>query len=103
MLRDVMVLGIWLTVSSPIYRWLSYRYNLEALLLIKESSGTHEFDRHIKVGIKYYLDNFFTEEGIAKYYNDNLYPIDMHSFSQAIITLIKVGGRKSDFDMCKKN
>ncbi|MGR5066510.1 aspartate-semialdehyde dehydrogenase [Photobacterium sp. DNB22_13_2] len=77
-------------------------YNLEALLLIKESSGSKEFDSHIENGLNFYLDNFFTDDGIAKYYNDNIYPIDMHSFSQAIITLIKVGGKKEDLILCDK-
>lgn len=77
-------------------------FNLEALHTIKFALRTDEFDKAIASGYGYYIDNLFTKEGIAKYYNSTIYPLDMHSFSQAIITLIKVGGRKSDFALCDR-
>lgn len=77
-------------------------YNLEALSLLRDSLGTSEFDRCIDKGYHYYVNTFFTEDGTAKYYNDGLYPIDMHSFAQAIFTLLKVGGAPTDLALCDK-
>ncbi len=71
-------------------------YNLEALDSIRRSLNTDEFDMSIAKGMSYYKNIFFLNDGSAKYYNDNLYPLDMHSFSQAIVTLLKV-------DTCKEN
>ncbi|HQW93316.1 MAG TPA: hypothetical protein PKY28_09470, partial [Ferruginibacter sp.] len=34
---------------------------------------------------------FFTEEGIPKYYQDSVYPIDIHAPAQLVITLDKLG------------
>jgi len=71
-------------------------YNLEALDLIRRSLNTDEFDLAISKGFSYYKDNFFEQDGTAKYYNNNRYPLDMHSVSQAIITLIKLAGINGD-------
>ncbi|MBF6617149.1 MAG: aspartate-semialdehyde dehydrogenase [Candidimonas sp.] len=77
-------------------------YNLEALCLLRDAVQTDEFDECIRAGYRYYVDTFFTEDGTAKYYNNAIYPIDMHSFAQAIFTLIKVGGTAADFALCDK-
>jgi polysaccharide biosynthesis protein VpsJ len=69
-------------------------YNLEALDLIQNSLNTKEFSSSIINGLNYYKNNFFESDGAVKYYNNNKYPLDMHSVTQAILTLLKVG--KSD-------
>lgn len=77
-------------------------YNLEALCLLRDALGSDEFDECIERGYHYYLENFFTEKNAAKYYNTSLYPIDMHSFAQAVFTLLKVGGRAIDQARCEE-
>ena len=67
-------------------------YNLEALDLIRRSLQTDEFDQAIKKGFSYYKANFFEPDGTAKYYNNNRYPLDMHSVAQAVLTLVKLAG-----------
>ena len=44
----------------------------------------------------------FYKDGTAKYYNNSAFPLDMHSFSQAVFTLLKVGGKEEDIKFCKK-
>ncbi len=77
-------------------------YNLEALNIIGNALETKEFDASINLGLAYYKRELITEDGIAKYYHHNLYPLDMHSVTQAIITLIKVGGTEEDFTLASK-
>lgn len=77
-------------------------YNLEALDLLRDALGTDEFDACIAKGYRYYVDTFFEVDGTAKYYNTSVYPIDMHSFAQAIFTLLKVGGTAADLALCDK-
>ena len=77
-------------------------YNLEALCLLRDALGTAEFDASIARGYRYYVDTFFEADGTAKYYNTSVYPIDMHSFAQAIFTLLKVGGTPADLALCDK-
>jgi hypothetical protein len=38
-------------------------------------------------GVKYFLENFFTEDFLPKYYNNSLFPIDGQNFAQALQTL----------------
>lgn len=73
-------------------------YNLEALDLIRRSLKTDEFNESIHKGFGYYKANFFEADGIAKYYNNNLYPLDMHSVAQAVLTLTKLAGEDGDVD-----
>jgi hypothetical protein len=77
-------------------------YNLEALCLLRDAIQTKEFDEAIQRGYRYYVDNFFEPDGTAKYYNTGIYPIDMHSFAQAVLTMLKVGGTPEDQELCDK-
>lgn len=77
-------------------------YNLEALHVLRTALGTTEFDDAIAAGYRYYVNTFFEPDGTAKYYDNNLYPIDMHSFAQAVFTLLKVGGSAADRALCDK-
>ena len=36
------------------------------------------------------LNNFFLEDGTPKYYHNNIYPIDIHSPAQFIVTMSKL-------------
>lgn len=77
-------------------------YNLEALCLLRDALATPAFDDAIARGYRYYVDNFFEPEGTAKYYDNAIYPIDMHSFAQAVFTLLKVGGTLDDLALCDR-
>jgi len=85
--------GSWLYGNSAHHHFVDgfhTGYNLEALDLIRHQTGTAEFDKSISDGLQYYKDTFFTDSGIAKYYAENPYPIDMHSFAQAVIIFVKL-------------
>lgn len=77
-------------------------YNLEALCMLRDATGSGEFDTCIRQGYAYYVATFFEEDGTARYYNNSVYPIDMHSFAQAVFTLLKVGGAAHDLQLCDK-
>ena len=77
-------------------------YNLEALQILKESLKISQFDHAIEKGLKYYKAELFESDGTAKYYNNNVYPLDMHCVSQAIFTLLKVGKTDTDLAFAKK-
>ena len=48
-----------------------------------DDSYTDSLDK----GFKFYIDTFFTSNGIPKYYHNSIYPIDIHSSAQLLITL----------------
>ncbi|RJG51629.1 aspartate-semialdehyde dehydrogenase [Motilimonas pumila] len=77
-------------------------YNLEALHTIKTALKIDDFDKSIKLGLEYYRKELFEDSGLAKYYNTNKYPLDMHCVSQAIFTFLKVGGTREDVEFIDK-
>ncbi|WP_299982499.1 hypothetical protein [uncultured Pseudoteredinibacter sp.] len=103
--RDQLENGSWVYGSSSHHQFIDgfhTGYNLEALSLIRSSLEQSELTESIDLGYKYYRENFFTDSFDAKYYNDNVYPLDMHSVAQAIITLLGVGGGKEDYALADR-
>ncbi len=85
--------GSWTYGSLPFHQWIDNfhtGYNLECVYLYQEISGDTSFQKNIESGLKYYLNNFFTDDGISKYYNNKTYPIDIHAPAQLIVTLRKL-------------
>ncbi|MEN6294357.1 MAG: hypothetical protein ABFD07_20375, partial [Methanobacterium sp.] len=64
-------------------------YNLCALKNISKYLSINDYDLNIKIGFKYYRENFFRKDGAPKYFHNKTYPIDIHSIAQSIITLIE--------------
>jgi hypothetical protein len=82
--------GAWVYGMLPKQNWIdSFHtgYNLECLKAYQVNTGDHSFDGHIMNGTNFYLDNFFEVDGIPKYYNNKVYPIDIHCPAQLIRTL----------------
>lgn len=85
--------GSWSYGSLPYHQWVDNfhtGYNLECIFKYQEISRDNSYAKNIDNGLKYYLETFFTEDGISKYYNDKTFPIDIHSPAQLIVTLSKL-------------
>ncbi|MDC6385471.1 delta-aminolevulinic acid dehydratase [Flagellimonas taeanensis] len=85
--------GSWAYSTLPYHQWVdSFHtgFNLECLYAYTKISGDNTFQENIDKGLKYYLDNFFMADGRAKYYNNKVYPIDIHSPAQLTVTLCKM-------------
>jgi hypothetical protein len=65
-------------------------YNLVALKQYQDNSGDPGFQPHLDRGWHYYRDHFFLDDGTPKYYNHAVYPIDVHSAAQGIITFLDI-------------
>ncbi len=82
--------GSWLYGEYAKQNWIdSFHtgYNLMALKKYEEYTGNQEFRPSMLQGFEYYINNFFTDEGIVKYFNDKIYPIDTHSIAHSLVTL----------------
>lgn len=85
--------GSWAYGTLPYHQWIDNfhtGYNLECIYKYQEISKDHSFNINIEKGTDYYLNTFFTPEGISKYYNNQTYPVDIHAPAQLIITLTKM-------------
>ena len=85
--------GAWAYGTLPFHQWIDNfhtGYNLECIHIYQKVSGDLSFQDNLTLGTNYYLETFFTKEGMAKYYNNQTYPIDVHAPAQLIITLSKL-------------
>lgn len=76
-------------------------YVLDCLREYKENSGDQAPDMPIKKGLDYYINTFFKDNIIPKYYNNSLYPIDSSSMAQSIITLTNFNYFKIALDIAQ--
>jgi hypothetical protein len=86
--------GNWPYGEADNQRWVdSFHtgYNLVALKLFQENTADGAFQSHLERGWDYYRRQFFLDDGAPKYYNDAVYPLDIHSAAQGIITFAEVG------------
>lgn len=97
--------GSWAYGTLPYHQWVDNfhtGFNLEAMADYQRYSEDNTFDKAIQLGLCYYLDTFFTEEGIPKYYNNAVYPIDIHCPAQLPITLSKLNAFHANKDLVNK-
>jgi hypothetical protein len=71
-------------------------FNLSALLAYEAVTGDRSFADTLNAGYKFYAHSFFAEDGTPKYYPNSLYPIDIHSCSQALLVLSDYAARARD-------
>ena len=74
-------------------------YNLECIYEYQKYSGDISFQENLSKGLKFYLENFFTDEGIPKYYDNKTYPIDVHAPAQMLITLYRMNEFNQNSDL----
>jgi hypothetical protein len=85
--------GSWPYGENHVQKWIDNfhtGYNLVALNRFCHYTGDCEFIENIKKGFHFYKIHFFLEGCLAKYYHNKLYPIDLHSVAQSIITLLEL-------------
>ena len=85
--------GSWLYSPLPYHQWVdSFHtgYNLESIYTYQEVSGDKNYSESFELGLTYYLNTFFEKNGRPKYYNNSIYPIDLHTTAQLIVTLSKI-------------
>lgn len=96
--------GSWIYGELDIQNWIdSFHtgYNLECIYEYQKYTGDNTFDKNIKKGLEYYIKNFFLKDGTPKYYNNAIYPIDIHSPAQFIVTLYKINAFKKYKDLAE--
>ena len=97
--------GAWIYGELKIQDWVdSFHtgYNLECIYDYQMYTGDNSFDVVIEKGLKYYLENFFLEDGTPKYYDNKTYPIDIHAPAQFVATLYKLNQLKNNKELVDK-
>ncbi|MBQ0087634.1 MAG: glycoside hydrolase family 88 protein [Bacteroidales bacterium] len=85
--------GSWVYGLLPVQGWkdsFHTGYNLDGLVSYEELTGDSSFHENVEKGFKYYIESFFEADGTPKYYNDRMYPIDIHCPGQLFVTLSRL-------------
>ena len=91
--------GSWVYGHQSHHKWIdSFHtgYNLELVNEINKILDISKYREVINLGYQYYLEKFITMDGRVKYFNNSLYPLDVHSYAQAIITIKKLYPSNTD-------
>jgi hypothetical protein len=97
--------GSWSYGALDFHQWIdSFHtgYNLECISDYVKYSGNNDYIDQLSKGFGYYINTFFTEEGISRYYDNSVYPVDIHSPAQLIITASKLGKFIENKDLIDK-
>ena len=80
--------GSWWYANTDYQKWIdSFHtgFNLQCIQYFLDAGEATHYHEDFEHGVKYYADNFFLEDGTAKYFHDRTYPIDVHSYAQSIV------------------
>ncbi len=97
--------GSWTYGTLPFHQWVDNfhtGYNLECISDYMKYTGDNSFKTKLDRGFKYYINTFFTNEGIPKYYSNSMYPIDIHAPAQMVITLTALDRFKENKQLIDK-
>jgi hypothetical protein len=86
--------GSWSYGTLDFHQWIDNfhtGYNLECISEYIKYTGIHDYDLNLRKGFDYYINTFFLDSGVPKYYSNSVYPIDIHAPAQLTITLSKLG------------
>lgn len=105
-IADINENGSWAYGTKPYHRWVDNfhtAFNIESLLNIRDNLDWSELNGIIKKVTDYYFENLFTEEGLPKYYDNKLYPIDVHVIAETMVVLNKIKTAQIKYDENKFN
>ncbi len=89
--------GSWGYGLLPYHQWIDNfhtGFNLECISDFIKYTGDVQYQPILEKGFEYYVNTFFTSNGIPKYYNNSTYPVDVHATAQLVITVIKLSKMK---------
>jgi hypothetical protein len=97
--------GAWVYGLLPVQSWVdSFHtgYNLDGLIAYEEQIGDTKYHNYIEKGFDYYIKNFFEPDGTPKYYDNQMYPVDIHCPGQLFVTLSRLHKFKEHKELAKK-
>ena len=86
--------GAWSYAKGDARKWADNfhtGYILDCLQDYMELAKDESLKTWLDKGINYYVENFFYENRIPKYYDKRIYPIDATAIAQSILTLCRFG------------
>lgn len=86
--------GSWWYADTNYQKWIdSFHtgFNLQCIRYILDLGEASQYRQDFEEGVEYYANNFFLDDGTAKYFHDRTLPEDIHSYAQAIVFFCEMG------------
>jgi hypothetical protein len=83
--------GAWVYGERNHHQWVDNfhtGFNLVALKDIQEYLNINSWNDKIQKGIEYHINNHFLDDMTPKYYDNKIFPIDIHNYAQGIDTFL---------------
>lgn len=97
--------GSWVYGAAWNQQWVdSFHtgFNLECIWEYMQYTSDNSPLNSFWKGMEFYLDNFFLENGVSKYFHNKTYPVDIHSPAQLAVTLARTGLLESRVDLTNR-
>lgn len=97
--------GAWRFGADKIQTWVdSFHtgYKLESISEYQKYSDDKSYEDNIKRGMRYYIDNFFLEDGTPKYYDNKINPIDIHCPAEFVTAMYRLNGFSQNKSLIEK-
>ncbi|MFL6214709.1 MAG: hypothetical protein ACJ74J_12545 [Blastocatellia bacterium] len=85
--------GSWPYGESPAQQWIDNFHTGFLIVSLKRISDylpTAEWAAALRAAYEFYERRFFLADGTPAYYHDNLFPVDVHSAAQAVVTFTEL-------------
>jgi hypothetical protein len=85
--------GSWRYGEDSSQGWIDSFHTGFALVSLKNIGahlGSTDFREPLERGYEFYAKRFFLADSTPGYYHDHLYPVDVHSAAQAIVTFVEM-------------
>lgn len=98
--------GSWFYAEKDMAHWIdSFHtgFNLQAIKYFLDLGFAEEYRPQYEKGVRFYVENFFLDDGTPKYYHDRVYPIDIHSPAQAVVFFSSMGNKYDELTNKTRN
>jgi hypothetical protein len=86
--------GSWIYGDKSHHQWVDNfhtGFNLLALKEIRQFLALEKWSKNLRTGFEYHIENHFLPDMTPKYFDTELYPLDIHNFAQGIVTFLAFG------------
>ena len=85
--------GSWPYGESATQQWIDSFHTgflVVSLKRIGDDLATNEWAEALRTAYEFYESRFFLADGTPAYYHDNLFPVDVHSAAQSVVTFTEL-------------
>lgn len=92
--------GAWVYGEADHWQWvdnLHTGFNLVTIDRVAELLGESRWDESVALGLTFYRQRLFDDDGMPRYFEHSRWPIDPHSFAQGALTFLQLARYNDEY------